>query len=100
MQIIYRSHEPLSPGFNGATSRRTWNVSGVSLSGLIVRHCFNGATSRRTWNARYDRFPASISFCFNGATSRRTWNAKEDSLENQKEFIASMEPRPGGRGMT
>jgi len=46
---------------------------------------------------RADRYNA-LAVCFNGATSRRTWREGLDILSRQIHLVASMEPRPEGRG--
>ena len=59
---------------------------------------FNGATSSRTWKA--DR-PLESSHCqsgFNGATSSRTWKGRKLTWFSPILRRASMEPRPHERG--
>ena len=116
-------HKPSALGFNGATSRRTWNeppesVARIQVDSLQWSHVpedvecintitaarhrrpgFNGATSRRTWNDRAANRQGLPPRGFNGATSRRTWNGISSMRGRRMIARASMEPRPGGRGM-
>ena len=109
--------------FNGATSRRTWNVSRARRLGprqlaasmeprpggrgmpRITCHYegqlvgFNGATSRRTWNE------LGLGMRSHGDAELQWSHVPEDvecpteSPAKASGHRASMEPRPGGRGM-
>ncbi len=84
--------------FNGATARRPWKTAWLTRPGSR-RTSFNGATARRPWKTSWSasRWPR-VKTRFNGATARRPWKTGEEELTQAGVRVASMGPRPGGRG--
>src|ERR1022692_1871108 len=59
-------------GFNGATSARSWKLTPTECDGSKLRS-FKGATSARSWKSWRRNRTKRASGCFNGATSARSW---------------------------
>ncbi len=111
-----------NPGFNGATSSRTWKgeeavTATIQYQKLQWSHVLTNvestsrcaratAASALQWShvlTNVERLcghrPLALFRCFNGATSSRTW--KELKAYTDGELArASMEPRPHERGKT
>ena len=115
---------PAAAGFNAATTRRPWRgrprpsplravrsalqcghdpeaVESVEQTDALLASCwsFNAATTRRPWRAPTAspcRRPRESSF--NAATTRRPWRACSAASAQRRWLLASMRPRPGGRG--
>ena len=86
-------------GFNGATTSRSWNLLSPADIEEVESLRFNGATTSRSWNrriaARYRRYHSG----FNGATTSRSWNLVGLLASGGHRDLASMGPRPLGRGI-
>ena len=114
-------HNLRRPSFNGATSRRTWKAGGKGTKPerkamLQWGHVPKDVESAQTWKDKpiteklqWGHVPKDVerlaawssnaksASCFNGATSRRTWKAIHCNRPRAVN-VASMGPRPEGRG--
>src|ERR1017187_3364014 len=65
---------------------------------LRPRICFNEATTARSWNCAWLFAASPQKPCFNEATTARSWNS-ESVFPAPRAGLASMRPRPRGRGI-
>ena len=113
---------PRADRFNSATTRRSWKARarvrvagrhddasirprpggrGKSIargSELVRPDGFNSATTRRSWKVAYAALHSHRGPCFNSATTRRSWKVRRLLLVAHLAEVASIRPRPGGRG--
>ncbi len=108
-------------GFNGATTLRSWKPQRprpdrrADSASMEPRPCgrgneqwssrhgtedvgFNGATTLRSWKPPTGRRGRPSPRSFNGATTLRSWKLDGAQEQRLSDPIASMEPRPCGRG--
>ena len=84
-------------GFNGATALRPW--TGLPRAPMPTPgQGFNGATALRPWTACTSARSATSGQGFNGATALRPWTAGAPRRAHVPQPMASMGPRPCGRG--
>src|SRR2546422_446561 len=84
--------------FNGATAQRRWRTSWGWAWSSTGCHRFNGATAQRPWRtAAFLRFRSRLSLLQWGHGPAAVENAKAGSA-SAEEKVASMGPRPSGRG--
>src|ERR1035441_1583427 len=70
------------------------------VDGLAACLRFNEATTARSWNSTAGMVGGKESAdCFNEATTARSWNSLERRCTNARAPLASMRPRPRGRGI-
>ena len=107
--------------FNAATTRRPWRTRSQRRADRQAKERFNAATTRRPWRTRQCGETALTTDRFNAATTRRPWRTRRprdsrdqraplqcghdpkavenaDSWRPTPSVVASMRPRPEGRG--
>ena len=92
-----RTERNCERGFNAATTRRPWRAA-LAAQKAACRAGFNAATTRRPWRTPWRPWRCRQRCGFNAATTRRPWRAGGVCKIKGAVALASMRPRPGGRG--